>query len=346
MDTPVRDADWSVEYSVGVIPVGAIRIGYLRDPVDRGQSTDAAPLTELLIFYTLLNFYNCCAARSALSWTFCNTVWNNICVEELTRRCSDFSVCQTMSGAALVDDRSGVTFDPEAVVDINSAEVVTLGSFPDKVGRRKDAAVSRILQGRDSRSVRFLVPDARGLDQNFHDVTIVDMDDEREPTVTPTDMTHLRELWLPEIFNHMRWFQRDLEFMCKSAKREFSQLRPMPCKFCGKVIRVDMYRHVARLHLDLVQLWRCPIAWCTTWKGSPQDCLEHLRNGHDVPWISKTARIEKYKRVEHSGIRTVYSDHAVAHGGYGGKLQARRVCDRQRGLRCSWWKRQTGPPHP
>ena len=43
--------------------------------------------------------------------------------------------------------------------------------------------------------------------------------------------------------------------MRKSAKREFSQLRPMPCKFCGKVIRVDMYRHVARLHLDLVQLW-------------------------------------------------------------------------------------------
>ena len=80
----------------------------------------------------------------------------------------------------------------------------------------------------------------------------------------------------------------------------------------------DMYRHVARLHLDLVQLWRCPIAWCTTWKGSPQDCLEHLRNGHDVPWISKTESIEKYAppwtvrrqlwtdslRVEHSGIST------------------------------------------
>ena len=203
VDTPVCDADWSVEYLVSVIPVGAIRIGYLRDPVDRGQSTDDAPLTELLIFYTLLHFYNCCAARSALIWTFCNTVWNNISVEELTC-CSDFSVCQTMSGAALVDDRSGITFDvelcilwdaPEAVVDINSAEVVTLGSFPDKVGlfgRRKDASVSRILQGRDSRSVRFLAPDARGLDQNFHDVTIVDVDDEREPTVTPADMTQLR----------------------------------------------------------------------------------------------------------------------------------------------------------
>ena len=81
----------------------------------------------------------------------------------------------------------------------------------------------------------------------------------------------------------------------------------MPCRFCGKVIRVNMYRHVARLHLDLVQLWRCPIS-----------CLEHLRNGHDVPWISKTASIEKYAppwtvrralwtellRVEHSGIST------------------------------------------
>ena len=92
----------------------------------------------------------------------------------------------------------------------------------------------------------------------------------------------------------------------------------MPCRFCRKVIRVDMYRHVASLHLDLVQLWRCPIAWCTTWKDSPQDCLEHLRNGHDVPWISKTASIEKYAppwtvrrelwtdslRVEHSGIST------------------------------------------
>ena len=80
----------------------------------------------------------------------------------------------------------------------------------------------------------------------------------------------------------------------------------------------DSGRHVARLHLDLVQLWRCPIAWCTTWKGSPQDCLEHLRNGHDAPWISKTASIEKYApqwtvrrelwtdslRVEHSGIST------------------------------------------
>ena len=236
MNTPVRDADRSVEYSVGLIPVGDIRIEYIRDPVDRGQSTDAAPLTDLLIFYTLLHVYNYCAAGSALSWTFCNTVWNNISVEELTRRCCDFPVCQTMNGAAFVADRSGVTFDvelcipwdaPEAVVDINAAEVVTLGSFPDKVGlfgRRMDAAVIRILQGRDSRRVRFLVPDARGLDRNFHDVTIVDMNDEREPMVTLADMTRLRELWPADIFNHMKWFQQDLELMRKSVTTDAMQI--------------------------------------------------------------------------------------------------------------------------
>ena len=78
-----------------------------------------------------------------------------------------------MVRAALADDRPGVTFTaelcvpwdaPEAVVDINSTDLISLGSFPDKVGlfgRRKEAAVSRIMAGRDSRGVRFVVPDGR-----------------------------------------------------------------------------------------------------------------------------------------------------------------------------------------
>ena len=69
----------------------------------------------------------------------------------------------------------------------------------------------------------------------------------------------------------MKWSQQNLELMRKEAKREFTQSRPMPCKYCGKVIRCNMYRHVARLHLDLTQLWRCPVSWCTVWRGTPQD---------------------------------------------------------------------------
>ena len=42
----------------------------------------------------------------------------------------------------------------------------------------------RILQGRDVRTVCVLVPDARGLERNFHDVTIVDMGDSPEVLVS------------------------------------------------------------------------------------------------------------------------------------------------------------------
>ena len=128
-------------------------------------------------------------------------------------------MCRTMDGAALADDRSGVTFRaelctpwdaPEPVIDIDSADLVSLGSFPDKVGlfgRRKDAAISRILAGRDSRSVRFVVPDGRVVDRDYHDVTVVE--DEREPMVVLKDMTRLRELWPVEVFDHMKWYQQD-----------------------------------------------------------------------------------------------------------------------------------------
>ena len=157
-----------------------------------------------------------------------------------------------MDGAAPADDRPGVMFTaelcvpwdaPEAEVDLDSAELISLGSFPDKVGlfgRRKEAAVSRIMAGRDSRSVRFVVPDGRIVDRGYHDVTVVDMEEEREPMVVLSDMTRLRELWPVEVFDHMKWHQQDLERLRKSAKKDYQQTRPMPCRFCGKVIRTEL----------------------------------------------------------------------------------------------------------
>ena len=53
------------------------------------------------------------------------------------------------------------------------------------VGRHDNATESHVLQGRDPRSIRVLVPDCRGLDQNFHDVTIVDMGDLPESPARP-----------------------------------------------------------------------------------------------------------------------------------------------------------------
>ena len=34
------------------------------------------------------------------------------------------------------------------------------------------------------------------------------------------------------------------------------------------------------VHLELGQLWRCPVDWCTVWKGSLSDYLAHVYEKH------------------------------------------------------------------
>ena len=150
-------------------------------------------------------------------------------------------------------------------MDLSSTSAVPLRNVPDvfgMIGRRNSATESRVLQGRDARSIRVLIPDCRGLDQNFHDVTVVDMGDLPESHVSMPELSELAHKWPPVVINHMRWRQRELEEMRKAAKVQYRKKQPAPCEFCGTLIRCDMYRHVARCHLDLAQLWRCPVSWC------------------------------------------------------------------------------------
>ena len=112
--SPVRGADWSDVLSVGGSPVGKdVWIGYIGDGFSQCQSPDAAPLTELRDLNTLLHIYSDCATRLNLIWTVCITVRISIGVEEVTRCGGDLSECRTMDGAALADDRSGITFTAE-----------------------------------------------------------------------------------------------------------------------------------------------------------------------------------------------------------------------------------------
>ena len=85
--------------------------------------------------------------------------------------------------------------------------------------------------------------------------------------------------------------------MHADAKQQYRQTRPSSCVYCGTLIKCDMCRHVAKFHLDLAQLWRCPVSWCTVWNGTPQDYMDHVWGGggaHDVPWDVKSASIEKF----------------------------------------------------
>ena len=67
-----------------------------------------------------------------------------------------------------------------------------------------------------------------------------------------------------------------------------------------------MYRHVAKFRLDLAQLWRRPVSWCTVWKGTPQDCMDHVRGRMTflVPWTVRCQVWSDSLKQNHSGIST------------------------------------------
>ena len=59
-------------------------------------------------------------------------------------------------------------------------------------------------------------------------------------------------------------------------------------------IKHDMARHVSNFYLNLNQLWRCPASWCTQWKGTPQDCVDHIRKKHFVYDSVKAANLGRW----------------------------------------------------
>ena len=79
----------------------------------------------------------------------------------------------------------------------------------------------------------------------------------------------------------------------RGCHQMFRQKHLMPCTFCGTIIKSDMYRHVARRHLQFAQLWRCPMSWCTVWRGTPQDLMDHILDGHNVPREIKRASLQR-----------------------------------------------------
>ena len=113
------------------------------------------------------------------------------------------------------------------------------------------------------------------------------------------------------------WRQREIELMHKNSRLKFRQKHPTPCTFCGTIIKTDMYRHMARRHLELAQLWRCPVSWCTVWRGTPQDLMDHILDGHNVPgevslemlfprWTVTQQLYAESLSAQHSGISNDY----------------------------------------
>ena len=123
-----------------IISPGGVRIGYIKRAMCGRSSTDAAPVTGSLVFFAPLDCLNLyCADECVSCWLLCGTDCACLASFGLFIWQVSFSWIMAMEGAALVEDRAGITFGvpwdaPEAVVDIHSEGVVPLGSIPDVAG--------------------------------------------------------------------------------------------------------------------------------------------------------------------------------------------------------------------
>ena len=79
--------------------------------------------------------------------------------------------------------------------------------------------------------------------------------------------------------------QADMEYLRRACRQqydsEFDGGRADTCPHCGVYIMSNLALHIMDQHLELGQLWRCLVEWCTVWKGYVKECLNHLCGKHD-----------------------------------------------------------------
>ena len=98
-------------------------------------------------------------------------------------------------------------------------------------------------------------------------------------------MTALRRRWPRAVFRTIDHHGQDMERQRRGARhrpdRAFHNA-PGFCPVCEVWIEpaLDVHMHMLNVHLEMAQLWRCPVEWCAVWKGSVRACMEHLSEKH------------------------------------------------------------------
>ena len=136
--------------------------------------------------------------------------------------------------------------------------------FPsDKLDKvRPSAAICKVMSVPDSRCVRVVTPDDH-VNIGFHEILIHELADEEWPLVTLSDLRCLRLEWPKTLFTFMSRYQFDMDQMHKECRERFGSTQSGKCTTCGKHTQMNLGKHVALYHMELAQLWRCPVSWCT-----------------------------------------------------------------------------------
>ena len=158
---------------------------------------------------------------------------------------------------------------------------------------RPSSAVCKVMSVPDSNCVRVITPDEH-VPTGFHEILIEDMGLREWPKVSLSEIGCLKLDWPQEFFTFVGRYQLELEQMRKECRDRFEGISSGACPTCEKFIQVNLGRHVAMFHLDLAQLWRCPVGWCPVWKGTSQDCIDHMRRAHNSPMTMKAGDLARW----------------------------------------------------
>ena len=171
-----------------------------------------------------------------------------------------------------------------SVVDLDLTvcpDVFGLRAFDEKM------PITRMLPGSNSCDLRLLIPDAMIGQDGFHDVVIENLigtSEWRSRHVSPSDVIGLRRRWPQAVFHVMRKRSVDLETLRRDAyaglQTAYRYSGRGYCPVCKIRTEHSLDVHMMCHHLDLGQLWRCPVEWCAVWKGSVWECRDHFSDKH------------------------------------------------------------------
>ena len=146
---------------------------------------------------------------------------------------------------------------------------------------------TRMLPGSGPCDLRLLIPDAGLGKEGFHDVVIENFLGTsvwRSKHVTPADVIGLRQRWPKAVFQVMRERSVELEEVRRkaymSSQPAYRYTGRGYCPVCKTKSDHGLDTHMMCHHLDLGQLWRCPVEWCAVWKGSVRECRDHFNEKH------------------------------------------------------------------
>ena len=176
--------------------------------------------------------------------------------------------------------------------DLDSLGVLDLdiSLCPDAFGLRafdEKMPNTRILPGSGPCDLRLLIPDSGLGNEGFHDVVIENLLGTsvwRSKHVTPADVIGLRQRWPRAVFHVMRERSVEMEDLRRKAymsgQPAYRYTGRGYCPVCETKSDDALDSHMMCHHLDLGQLWRCPVEWCAMWKGSVRECRDHFNEKH------------------------------------------------------------------